>query len=169
MDFVGQNLAKNSTHCNQERGGATSHPFIKYLGLNIDNHLNFKQQVEHACTKASSVIAALSGLMLNVERQKWRALLASVIISVLMNGASIWDIRFPEERWTWRCHIRDLRSDTHWNKSRRNEGTVTDIKQNAAKCWRDQDKWERKPYNAGRCCRMVLRKGNQLTDSFSTC
>lgn len=33
----------------------TSQPFIRYLGVMIDAPLNFKQQAEHASTKAASV------------------------------------------------------------------------------------------------------------------
>jgi len=69
----------------------TSQPFLRYLGVMIDARLNFKQQAEHVGTKASVVGATLSRLMPNVggPKQK-RALLTTVITSVLTYGISIW-------------------------------------------------------------------------------
>ena len=63
----------------------TSQPAIRYLGVMINVRLNFKQQVEHAVTKATAVRTVLSRLMSNVggPKQKRRALLASVVISVM--------------------------------------------------------------------------------------
>lgn len=43
-------------------------PYISYLGIMIDAWLNFKQQVEHVCNKASAVRNHLSRLMPNVGR-----------------------------------------------------------------------------------------------------
>ena len=58
----------------------------------IDARLNFKQQVEHAVTKASAVKTVLSRLMPNVggPKQNGRALLASVVTSVITYGIAIW-------------------------------------------------------------------------------
>ncbi|KMQ82443.1 hypothetical protein RF55_22966, partial [Lasius niger] len=69
----------------------TSQPFIRYLGV-IDTRLSFKQQAEHVSTKASEVRAVLSRLMPNVggPKQRRRALLASVVTSVLTYGIAIW-------------------------------------------------------------------------------
>ena len=66
-------------------------PAIRYLGVMIDAWLNFKQQVEHAVTKASAVRTVLSSLMPNVggPKQNGRALLASVVISVITYGIAI--------------------------------------------------------------------------------
>ena len=51
----------------------------------IDARLNFKDQVEHASCKAATVGGALSRLM-----TRRRALLASVITSILTYGIAIW-------------------------------------------------------------------------------
>ena len=68
----------------------TSQPAIHYLGVMIDARLNFKQQVEHAATE--TVRTVLSRLMPNVggPKQNRRALLASVVISVITYGIAIW-------------------------------------------------------------------------------
>lgn len=70
----------------------TSQPFIRYLGVMIDSRLNFTRQTEHASTKASAVGAVLSRIMPNVggPKQKRRALLSSVVTSVLTYGIAIW-------------------------------------------------------------------------------
>ena len=56
----------------------------------VDARLNFKQQVEHAATE--TVRTVLSRLMPNVggPKQNRRALLASVVISVITYGIAIW-------------------------------------------------------------------------------
>ena len=58
----------------------------------IDARLNFKDQVEHASCKAAAVGGALSRLMPNVggPKPRRRALLASVITSILTYGIAIW-------------------------------------------------------------------------------
>lgn len=65
---------------------------IRYLGVMIDSRLNFKDQVEHASTKAAAVGGALSRLMPNVggPKPRRRALLASVTTSILTYGIAIW-------------------------------------------------------------------------------
>ena len=45
-----------------------SQPSILYLGVMIDARLNFKHQVEHASSKASDVVGALSRLMPNTGK-----------------------------------------------------------------------------------------------------
>ncbi|XP_015123784.1 uncharacterized protein LOC107045892 [Diachasma alloeum] len=58
----------------------------------IDARLNFKQQTEHLGVKASGVRSTLSRLMPNIgdPEQRRRALLSSVVTSVLTHGTSIW-------------------------------------------------------------------------------
>lgn len=70
----------------------TSQPSVRYLGVQIDARLRFKEQALHACTKASSVVGVLSRLMPNVRgpKQKRRALLGSVVSSVLTYGIAVW-------------------------------------------------------------------------------
>ena len=70
----------------------TSQPAIRYLGVMIDARLDIKQQVEHAVTKASAVRTILSRLMPNVGGPKLngRALLVSVVTSVITYGIAIW-------------------------------------------------------------------------------
>ncbi|XP_015118564.1 uncharacterized protein LOC107042167 [Diachasma alloeum] len=69
-----------------------SQPSLQYLGVMIDNRLSFKQQVECVSAKASGVRTVLSRLMPNIEgpKQKRRALLSSVVTSVLTYGIPIW-------------------------------------------------------------------------------
>ena len=69
-----------------------SKPSIRYLGVMIDARLNFKDQVEHASSKAAAVGGALSRLMPNVggPKPRRRALLASVVTSILTYGIAIW-------------------------------------------------------------------------------
>ncbi|XP_015118144.1 uncharacterized protein LOC107041861 [Diachasma alloeum] len=59
----------------------------------IDARLILKQQTEHVGMKASGVRASLSRLMPNVggAKQRRRALLSSVVTSVLTYGIAIWD------------------------------------------------------------------------------
>ncbi|GBP70071.1 Retrovirus-related Pol polyprotein from type-1 retrotransposable element R1 [Eumeta japonica] len=80
----------------------TSQPHIRYLGVKLDARLNFKQQVEHVCTKASAVRASLARLMPNVggPKQSRRLLLSSVVTSVLTYGISIWaDALETQDSW----------------------------------------------------------------------
>ncbi|GBP05038.1 Retrovirus-related Pol polyprotein from type-1 retrotransposable element R1 [Eumeta japonica] len=80
----------------------TSQPHIRYLGVKLDARLNFKQQVEHVCTKASAVRASLARLMPNVggPKQSRRLLLSSVVTSVLTYGISIWaDALEKQDSW----------------------------------------------------------------------
>ncbi|XP_015116123.1 uncharacterized protein LOC107040517 [Diachasma alloeum] len=69
----------------------TFQPFIWYLGVMIDPRLNFKH-VEHVAIKASWVRTLLSRLISNIEgsQQKRRALLSTVVTSVLNYGIPIW-------------------------------------------------------------------------------
>ncbi|XP_015122231.1 uncharacterized protein LOC107044734 [Diachasma alloeum] len=70
----------------------TSQPYLRYLGVMMDNQLNFKQQAEHIGIKASGVRIILSRLMPNVGGPKQRriVLLSSVVTSVLTYGIAIW-------------------------------------------------------------------------------
>ncbi|XP_015119539.1 uncharacterized protein LOC107042850 [Diachasma alloeum] len=70
----------------------TSQPFTWYLGGIIDIRLSFKEQAEHASSKASRVRMALSRLMPNVggPKQRRKALLSSVVTSVITYGIAIW-------------------------------------------------------------------------------
>lgn len=106
LDYLGLDLAKHKTEAVLVTGrkvvetitlrvgqyNITSQPSIRYLGVMIDARLNYKQQVEHAANKASMVGAALSRLMPNVggPKQNRRALLASVVTSVITYGIAIW-------------------------------------------------------------------------------
>lgn len=68
----------------------------------IDARLNFKQQADHVGAKASVVRATLSRLMPNIggPKQRKRALLASVVTSVLTYGIPIWaDTLRTQEAW----------------------------------------------------------------------
>ena len=106
LDLIGQELAEHKTEAVLITGRKvvetitlqvgqhkiTSQPAIRYLGVMIDARLNFKQQVEHAVTKATAVRTVLSRLMPNVggPKQNRTALLASVVTSVITYGIAIW-------------------------------------------------------------------------------
>lgn len=68
-------------------------PAIKYLSLMIDGGWTFKWHFEYAADKARRVAAALSGLLSNVKgpRQCTRRLYSTVVHSVLMYGAPVWN------------------------------------------------------------------------------
>lgn len=70
----------------------TSIKSIKYLGVMIDDRLNFNAHLEYACERASNVNCALSRIMPNIggPRQSRRILIARVTMSVLLYGAPIW-------------------------------------------------------------------------------
>ena len=84
LDFIGLELAEHKTEAILITGRKvvetitlrvgqhiiTSQPAIRYLGVMIDARLNFKQQIEHAVTKASAVRTVLSRLMPNVGGHK---------------------------------------------------------------------------------------------------
>ena len=129
LDFIGLELAKHKTEAvliigrkvvetitlRVEQHIITSQPAIRYLGVMIDARLNFKQQVEHAVTKASAVRTVLSWLMPNVGGPKHnrRALLASVVTSVITYGIAIWTCALQTQetcrKVTSVCHLSALR------------------------------------------------------------
>ncbi|XP_015120548.1 uncharacterized protein LOC107043529 [Diachasma alloeum] len=106
MDTVGLKLAQHKTEAmlitsrkkietiTLQTGNyeLTSQPSIRYLGVMIDARLNLKQQAEHVGMKAPGVRASLSRLMPNVGRpkQRRRALLSSLFMSVLTYGIATW-------------------------------------------------------------------------------
>lgn len=65
---------------------------VKYLGIMLDDRLNFKSQIDYTCGKASRVYSALSNMLPNVggPRSSRRLLLSRVVSSVLLYGAPIW-------------------------------------------------------------------------------
>lgn len=75
-------------------GGQTiiTAPAVKYLGLQIDCRMRFKNHLEAVCAKAARVTTSLSKLMINVggPSASRRRLLMSVVESVLLYGAEIW-------------------------------------------------------------------------------
>ena len=65
---------------------------IRYLGLWIDKYCNFNDHIRRTSTKAGNVGTALQQLMPNVggSKQGSRALLATVVNSVLLYGSPLW-------------------------------------------------------------------------------
>lgn len=65
---------------------------LKYLGVMVDDRLNFNSHVDYVCEKASKAIVALSRIMRNNAgpRSSRRRLLASVAMSILRYGAPAW-------------------------------------------------------------------------------
>lgn len=90
---VVSNRRKNVT-AHLEHGGdtITSKRHIKYLGVMIDDRLNFTSHVKYVCEKAAKIQTALARLMPNRfgARNDKRRLLANVITSSLRYGAEIW-------------------------------------------------------------------------------
>lgn len=65
---------------------------IKYLGVMLDDRLNFTSHVDYACSRAATAAAALSRMMSNssVMCSSKRQLVASVVSSILRYGAPAW-------------------------------------------------------------------------------
>lgn len=65
---------------------------IKYLGVMIDNRLNFRAHIEYARNKAAAVQGALSRILPNIGGPKYgrRILLSRVVSSILLYAAPVW-------------------------------------------------------------------------------
>lgn len=65
---------------------------VKYLGVMIDNRLNFKSHIAFATEKASKTQAALSRMLPNIGGPRYgrRILLSRVVSSALIYAAPIW-------------------------------------------------------------------------------
>ncbi|XP_065072825.1 uncharacterized protein LOC135697149 [Ochlerotatus camptorhynchus] len=65
---------------------------LKYLGVKIDDRLNFNSNIEDACEKAAKVINAIARIMPNNagSSSSKRRLLASVSSSILRHGGPAW-------------------------------------------------------------------------------
>jgi RNA binding protein fox-1 len=73
---------------------------LKYLGVMIDDRLNFNSHVDYACEKAAKAINALSRIMPNIggPRSSKRRLLASVSSSILRYGVPAWGTALKTKR-----------------------------------------------------------------------
>ena len=71
---------------------------LKYLGVTLDLRLSFKEHLTGAGMTASKVAGMLTGIMPNIggHKQPQRALLTSVVNSVILDGASIWSDALSE-------------------------------------------------------------------------
>lgn len=65
---------------------------VNYLGVIIDNRLNFKSHVNHATEKAARIHSAMARMLPNVggPRYQKRLLLSRVVSSALLYAAPIW-------------------------------------------------------------------------------
>lgn len=72
---------------------------VKYLGLRLDNRLNFTSQLESSTTKAAKISSYLSRLMANIggPTECKRRLLMSTTESILLYGAEIWGDAVSQE------------------------------------------------------------------------
>lgn len=70
----------------------TSQRALKYLGVMVNDRLNFNNHVDYVCEKASKAISALSSIMPNNfgPRSSKRRLLANVSMSILRYGSPAW-------------------------------------------------------------------------------
>jgi hypothetical protein len=70
----------------------TSMRSVKYLGVIIDDRLNFNNHVDYVCEKASRSQAAIARIMPNKAgpRSSTRKLIASVVTSILRYGCVAW-------------------------------------------------------------------------------
>lgn len=69
-----------------------SKPYIKYLGVILDNKLNFKPHVEHVTKKASKVQMTIARMLPNIGGPKpaRRILLSKVVSSAILYAAPVW-------------------------------------------------------------------------------
>lgn len=67
---------------------------LKYLGVMLDDKLNFTSHVDYACDKAMKAVTSLSRMMANCSgvNSSKRRLLASVVSSILRYGDPIWGV-----------------------------------------------------------------------------
>lgn len=65
---------------------------LKYLGVILDNRLNFKEHVKHVCEKASGIQSSLARLLPNIggPKPERRKLLATVVTSVMLYACPVW-------------------------------------------------------------------------------
>lgn len=65
---------------------------VKYLGIWLDEKPSFKHYIKQTKMKAEAAVAAITRVMPNIGRLLYakRKVLAGVIKSIVMNGASIW-------------------------------------------------------------------------------
>lgn len=67
---------------------------LKYLGVMLDDKLNFTSHVGYACDKAMKAVTSLSRMMANCSgvNSSKRRLLASVVSSILRYGDPVWGV-----------------------------------------------------------------------------
>lgn len=72
---------------------------IKYLGVMIDQRLNFKTHIAYACSKASKAYSALARMLPNIggPKSSRRLLLSSVVKSITLYGSQIWQVALKLE------------------------------------------------------------------------
>ncbi|XP_057654720.1 uncharacterized protein LOC130892976 [Diorhabda carinulata] len=68
-------------------------PNIRYLGVVLDARLKYKEHIASVSRKASAFQGAFSRIVSNIggPRQTRRRLLATVVSSVLLYGAPVWE------------------------------------------------------------------------------
>lgn len=92
MVFVSNHKAVKQVQIDVGENVVHSKRALKYLGVVVDDRLNFNSHVDHACEKASKAITALSRIMPNNvgPSSSKRRLLASVSMSILRYGGPAW-------------------------------------------------------------------------------
>lgn len=74
---------------------------LRYLGLQIDEKLTFREHLDKTADKAGNVVAALSRIMLNTSGPRYakRRLLLSTVHSIMLYGSEIWADRLSHESY----------------------------------------------------------------------
>lgn len=73
---------------------------VRYLGLQIDEKLTYREHISKTADKANNVVAKLSRTMLNTTGPRYakRRLLLGVIHSIMLYGAEIWADQLAYEK-----------------------------------------------------------------------
>lgn len=90
--FYGRTRPKEVAKVTVEGETIVAKDCMKYLGIILDNRLNFKEHFRYIEKKTTKVVRALSGLMPNLKGpgEHKRRLYANVVTSVLTYGAPVW-------------------------------------------------------------------------------
>ena len=81
--------------------GVTASPFIRYLGIYIDQRLTWATHTKHVANKARSTVLALGVLgnsIRGLDFANWRKVFHAIIIPILTYGAPLWYSRSSPQK-----------------------------------------------------------------------